>query len=221
MLVYAGNWDTPNKGRAERVHRWKLLDDAMPTLTRTAGSGSTNDAVLVVYAEQPKEFAMNAEAQLSMFSSEELPASPSASQDLEKDWQIRVATSCLRILPLLQSIAPAGWFGRTSPASYPVAEETTLPASFAGWGNAGMGSPTEFLTLSTSEFHSAAVACSLSDILEAGNVPQRFFLSATACKGILRRAERRGKDLPIQLHQALQAVAGASSEAATPEGKTL
>jgi hypothetical protein len=83
-----------------------------------------------------------------------------------------------------------------------------------------MGSPTEFLTLNTLEFPSGAAVCSLSDVLETGEVPQRFFLSATACRGILRRAEKRGKDLPIQLHQALQAVAGASSEAVTPEGKT-
>ncbi len=148
----------------------------------------------------------NAAAQLSMFSSEEPPASPSASQDLEKDWQTRVATSCLRILPLLQSIAPSGWFGKTCPASCPVEAETILPASFEGWGNSGMGSPTEFLTLNTLEFPSDAVACSLSDVLEVGNVPQRFFLSATACRGILRRAEKRGKELPKQLQQALEQV---------------
>ena len=158
--------------------------------------------------------------QISMFSSEELPANLSVSQDSEKDWQTRVATSCLRILPLLQSIAPSGWFGKTCPASCPVTEDEILPASFEGWGNSGMGSPTEFLTLNILEFPSGADACSLSDVLEVGNVPQRFFLSATACKGILRRAEKRGKDLPIQLRQALQAVAGASSEAAIPEGKT-
>jgi len=35
--------------------------------------------------------------------------------------------------------------------------------------------------------------CSLSDILETGDLPQRFFLSAKACAGILRRAEKRGK----------------------------
>jgi hypothetical protein len=70
-----------------------------------------------------------------------------------------------------------------------------------------MGSPTEFLTLSTLEFHSAAAACSLSDVLEGGSVPQRFFLSSTACKGILRREEKRGKELPEQLARALQAVA--------------
>ena len=162
----------------------------------------------------------NAEAQLSMFSSEEHHANHSQSQDSEKDWQTRVATSCLRILPLLTAIAPHGWFGRTSPASFPLTEDETFPAYFEGWQNSGMGSPTEFLTLNTLEFHSGADACSLSDVLEIGEVPQRFFLSATACRGILRRAEKRGKDLPIQLRQALQAVAGASSEAAIPEGKT-
>jgi hypothetical protein len=49
--------------------------------------------------------------------------------------------------------------------------------------------------------------CSLSDILETGDVPQRYYLSAKACKGILRRADKRGKELPPQLARALQAVA--------------
>jgi hypothetical protein len=76
-----------------------------------------------------------------------------------------------------------------------------------------MGSPTEFLTLSTSEwtalpaqFRSDDGVCSLSDVLETGDVPQRYFLSAKACAGILRRAEKRGKQLPEQLHAALLAV---------------
>jgi len=48
---------------------------------------------------------------------------------------------------------------------------------------------------------------SLSDTLERGPVPPRFFLSPKACAGILRRAERRGKELPPALRDALQAVA--------------
>jgi hypothetical protein len=48
--------------------------------------------------------------------------------------------------------------------------------------------------------------------LETGDVPQRFFLSATACKGILRRAEKRGKQLPQQLAQALLLVAQETTE---------
>jgi hypothetical protein len=67
-----------------------------------------------------------------------------------------------------------------------------------------MGSLTEFSTLNTSEFPSAVVESSLLDVLETGEVPQRFFLSQVACQGILRRAEKRGKTLPPSLQQALE-----------------
>jgi hypothetical protein len=73
-----------------------------------------------------------------------------------------------------------------------------------------MGSPTEFLTLNTSEHaaslglsHNGDAVCSLSDILATGDVPRRFFLTAKACQGILRRAEKRGKLLPPALYSAL------------------
>jgi hypothetical protein len=49
--------------------------------------------------------------------------------------------------------------------------------------------------------------CSLSDVLETGDVPQRYYLSPRACAGILRRAENRGKSLPDLLRRALKAVA--------------
>jgi hypothetical protein len=54
---------------------------------------------------------------------------------------------------------------------------------------------------------SGGAVCSLSSILETGNVERRYFLSAKACQGILRRAERRGKELPVALERALLAVA--------------
>jgi hypothetical protein len=42
-------------------------------------------------------------------------------------------------------------------------------------------------------------------------IPERYFLSSTACAGILRRAEKRGKQLPPLLDRALRAtVAGAA-----------
>jgi hypothetical protein len=52
-----------------------------------------------------------------------------------------------------------------------------------------------------------AAVCLLSQVLETGLIPQRFFLSSTACAGILRRVEKRGKKLPPQLQGALTAVA--------------
>ena len=77
------------------------------------------------------------------------------------------------------------------------------------WKTSGTVSRTGSWTLSTSEWPSDAAVCLLSDILETGDLPQRFFLSATACQGILRRAEKRGKKLPEQLYQALKSVVDA------------
>ena len=79
----------------------------------------------------------------------------------------------------------------------------------------------QYWTRSGSEWRSGAAACSLSQILETGLVGPQYFLSPKACAGILRRAEKRGKVLPTQLLLALQAVAGVSSGAETPEDKTL
>ena len=62
---------------------------------------------------------------------------------------------------------------------------------------------TEFSMLNTGEFPSVDVESTLSQILEA-NAPEKYSLSAKACEGILRRAERRGKDLPPMLKEALE-----------------
>jgi hypothetical protein len=155
---------------------------------------------------------------LLTFLSEERPANPSQSQESASDWMTRAATSPSNFLLWLDALGPGGSFGRMSPASFPLdqtMEATTSQPSSPSFSNAGMGSPTGFLTLSMCE-HASSLGpsrngggvCSLSDILEAGDVPRRFYLTAKACAGILRRAENRGKELPPMLAQALHAVAG-------------
>lgn len=64
--------------------------------------------------------------------------------------------------------------------------------------------------LNTGASPNAAVVSSLSQILQ-GLVPERYYLSKTACLGILRRAKERGKELPLQLKAALMAQAGLAS----------
>lgn len=60
----------------------------------------------------------------------------------------------------------------------------------------------ECMTRNTGESPNAAVESRLSQILEV--TPQeKYSLSAKACQGILRRAERRGKDLPDLLKTVL------------------
>jgi len=95
---------------------------------------------------------------------------------------------------------------RMSPDFYPAAAEQTSPSSSPGWTNSGSMQRGRYWTRSTSESRSAAAACSLSQVLEA-EVPSKFYLSARAAAGILRRAERRGKTLPEPLGSLLRAVA--------------
>jgi hypothetical protein len=69
----------------------------------------------------------------------------------------------------------------------------------------------EYTTLNTGMSRSGASASSLSRILEATPHP-KYYLSRTACLGILRRAKKRGKELPPVLKQALELQAGIRPE---------
>lgn len=59
------------------------------------------------------------------------------------------------------------------------------------------------LTLNIGESPSEESVSTLSKVLEA-IVPLKYFLSATACGGILRRAKKRNKPLPPLLQKALE-----------------
>ncbi len=67
----------------------------------------------------------------------------------------------------------------------------------------GSASHGRCLTLSIGASPSAAVESILWQILE-GDAPEKYYLSAKACAGVLRRAERRGKALPKMLREALE-----------------
>ena len=71
------------------------------------------------------------------------------------------------------------------------------------------------LMLNFGECPSVAVESSLSQILEA-NAHPKYFLSAKACRGILRRAETRGKKLPEALKAALERQALSRETAPAP-----
>lgn len=83
------------------------------------------------------------------------------------------------------------------------------------WQTAGMVWRGEFWTASLPEYQTgrrmdsrgryrnAAGASSLSEVLEP-TAPGTYSLSARACEGIIRRAEKRGKPLPKMLQDALE-----------------
>ncbi len=69
------------------------------------------------------------------------------------------------------------------------------------------GTVTEELSDGSVRSHSVAAVSFLSSILETGEGLRRYYLSPKACKGILRRSGRIGKNLPPLLEEALLKVA--------------
>lgn len=76
------------------------------------------------------------------------------------------------------------------------------------------------LMLQVGEFHREEIESRLSWILE-DNVPERYYLSARACEGILSRASRRGKALPEILRTALLDMIGGCSRHTTRTHDTV
>ena len=130
-------------------------------------------------------------------------------------------------------------FGKTSPEHSAATKETTSELSWKNLSKSSSRQPlclrfrrtdghmptvtvetdgallTEFLTLNTGECPSVAVESTLSSILE-GNAPVKYYLSAKACEGILRRSKRRGKELPEMLRIALEQTIAREQSQSTP-----
>ena len=138
------------------------------------------------------------------FWSEEPPVNPSALPDSGKGLPIQEATSCLHTLQSLTVTGLDGLSGKMSPVFCHRQEDGIMAPSSGRWSSWGMGSPTESWTLNGSEWPREGAVCSLSDVLETQGVQQKFYLSPKACQGILRRAEKRGKELPPLLRAALE-----------------
>ena len=136
---------------------------------------------------------------------------PSALLDFEKVSVQNEETSHLSLLNWLRDSNPLGSSGKMCPESCHLMEDGTLLPSLEAWQNAGMGSPTGFLTLSMSEhndFQELSLkeedVCLLSDILETGEVQERYYLTQRQCQRILNRAEERDRQLPENLKNTLQ-----------------
>ena len=109
------------------------------------------------------------------------------------------------------ALFPEQFFGKTSPEPCPPTSEPTSSRSSTKWLTSGRVSLSGLCwtrNISESPSDDGASFSSLSLILQPPtDVPTRYYLSAKAAEGILRRAERRGKTLPEALRQALMQVA--------------
>jgi hypothetical protein len=158
---------------------------------------------------------------------EEAPAKTSQWLENVLAWVESEVASSTNSAESLMSSEPRGWSGKMSLALSPATQAKTLqkfseesPATlqlFPSVDGATLASvsvliESQFggcLTLKTSESHSAAVACSLSLVLEPWRDELlKFCLSQKAATGILRRAANRGRTLPPRLVNALEHLAG-------------
>lgn len=80
-------------------------------------------------------------------------------------------------------------------------------SSYDRWPNSGMLWDGVCLTAKVSESPNHVKESSLWDAIEKGSVPQKYFLSANAAQGMLRRVDRMGRNLFPHLRQALEILA--------------
>lgn len=175
-------------------------------------------------------------AQLT-FSLPDHPVRISPSPASEREWMERVATYPSDLLSLLGRYGPAGCCSKTSlgflaplrtkrrvlvyrrtiysqekngslKTTMKLTKGVISDTSYPRFWNSGILSHTQCWTLSTSGWRSGAAVCSLWEVLETGEVHRRYYSTSKACRGLLRRAEKRGKTLPEHLARALRAVAG-------------
>lgn len=147
----------------------------------------------------------------SIYSSEERPARDSASRGNKEESAIQEARCASPMSDFLKQCAPAISSRKTSRAFSARTGGGILKNSSVKLMKSGILSHGECWTLNTCEWTVTLVpflkeegVCSLSDILETGDIPQRYYLSRRACQGILLRAESRGKKLPEILRKILE-----------------
>ena len=190
---------SPNGGRESRT------SETSPVLTRTYGTKTRDRGPLALSGPAAS------------------PARTSASPGSDGEWSKAPApTSPTPSSGLWDSIDLGSSSSRTFRDFSPVMAGETWRRSSVRWSNSGMAWDTGSLTLATSECRSADGECSssesrLADVLEP-SAPQRFYLSARAAAGILRRASKRGRELPADLDAALRTLSAPAIRAA--EGTT-
>mgnify|MGYP003651762501 CR=1 FL=1 len=191
---------TKGDHQRRRVH---ATDGVMPTLGAEAGRGHNVPSILPG-ASRAKPEGDEQLSLLSILSVGDSRAKITQLQESAAAWLATVARSGGKCTGPLLSAAPHGLSEKMYLGSCPVTEEPISLPSSSRLFNSGMASPGLLLTLNTSEWRNDGDACSLSDILEESPDP-KYSLSPKACAGILRRAEKQGRELTPALGSALRA----------------
>lgn len=126
--------------------------------------------------------------------SEVAPVKASLSQARGKDSQ-ELPDSCSNTFERYVNSVHVGLSGRTSQERSQASGGRLIASSCQRWMRSGMVWHGEYWMRSFSVWPKDANVCSLLEVLEPC-VARKYFLSAKACRGIISRADRRGKPLP-------------------------
>lgn len=171
----------------------QTVDVVSPTLRNA--NGTFGDALPVIYSQAAS------------------PAKTSPSPD-NAEGSPGTDPACSSSSPASSTLFdPDGFSSRTYPVSSLAMAVGTSEQSLERWPTSGTAWDGGLSTHVSSECRSDDGGCSssepsLTEILEPPqNVPVKYSLSARAAQGILRRAEKRGRQLPSHLSSALETLA--------------
>jgi hypothetical protein len=141
-----------------------------------------------------------------MFGQEDSPAKTSRLREWGREQGLKGKNlDCfLNLLAYLKRDIPEFSSSRTFQVSSLATEEEISRSLFARWPASGMAWDGVCLTAGISESPSHVSESTLSGVIETGEAPERYFLSPNAAKGMLRRADRMGRNLFPPLRRALE-----------------
>ncbi len=137
---------------------------------------------------------------------EDSPAKTSRLREWVREQGLRGRSldSFLSLLGYLKEAVPRFSSSRTFQVFSLATEEEISRSLFERWPASGMAWGGACLTAGISESPSRVSESTLSDVIETGEVPERYFLSPNAARGMLHRAERMGRNLFPPLRKALE-----------------
>jgi len=115
--------------------------------------------------------------------------------------------SFMSLLDCLAKDAPELFYSRTFTAFLIHIKDKTSAPLFDHWPNSGILSDGVCLTARTLESPSRANESTLSGVIKTKPVPQKYFLTPSAAKGMLRRVKQMGRNLFPPLRESLETLA--------------
>ncbi len=121
--------------------------------------------------------------------------------------QGRDLDSFMTLLASLEKDAPELFSSKTFTASCIRTKDGTSKPLYELWPNSGILSDGVCLTARTSESPSHVKESTLLGVIETSEVPDKYFLSPSAAKGMLRRTKQMGRNLFPPLRESLEILA--------------